>query len=72
MAINPVLLMQVEIMNQYIERKKLTIQEFLSIDAKYGFLDYIKTGYEPFHLMGDQGILNEIEDYIESNKQASS
>ncbi|MDR0852060.1 MAG: DUF3791 domain-containing protein [Clostridiales Family XIII bacterium] len=66
MAIDPVLLMQVEIMNQYINNKKITIQEFLSIDDKYRLLDYIRAGYEPFHLMGDEGILNEIEEYIDS------
>jgi hypothetical protein len=64
-ALNPVLLMQVEIMNQYMKAKQLTVEEFLLIDEKYGFFDFIKTAYEPFHLMGDQGILDEVEGYIE-------
>ena len=66
MAIDPVIYMQVEIANLYMIRYSLTIDEFLALDEEYGVLEFIAEGYEPFHLMGDEGILLEIHDYIES------
>lgn len=63
--LDPVLYMQAEIANLYMKTQNLTVQEFLTLDEKYGILDFIEVGYEPFHLMGNQGILDEIQSLIE-------
>jgi len=39
-------------------------KEFLKLDKKVDILGFIREGYGVFHLMGDEGILNEIEDYV--------
>lgn len=68
MALNPIIYMQVEIANLYMERYKLSPNEFLEIDNKYNILEFIKESYEPFHLTGNEGILNEIQEYIKAQK----
>jgi hypothetical protein len=65
MPMNPVIYMQVEMANLYIKQHNISIKEFLLMDEQYGIIDFIGEGYEPFHLMGNQGILNEIQEYIE-------
>jgi len=41
-----------------------TLQEFLHLDSLYGILDYLILSYEPFHLTGDEGIAEEVEEFI--------
>jgi len=59
-----VLYMQAGIANMYMKKHKLSPKEFLKLDKKLDILGFIQEGYEPFHLMGDRGILGEVEDYI--------
>jgi hypothetical protein len=61
--IDPVAVMQTQIARLYRKRHNIGIREFLELDRKVDILGYIETGYEPFHLMGDEGILDEIDDY---------
>ncbi|MCL2322197.1 MAG: DUF3791 domain-containing protein [Oscillospiraceae bacterium] len=68
MALDQILYMQVEMANLYMERHNLSPDEFLERDEKYNILEFIKEGYEPFHLTGNEGILMEIQDYIETQK----
>jgi hypothetical protein len=65
MALDPVIYMQVEMTNLYISKYNLSLDEFLELDEKYDLLEFIGEGYEPFHLMGNEGILNEIHDYLQ-------
>jgi len=65
MALDPVLYMQVEVAHLYMKQHNITAQEFLVLDEKYGVLEFIGEAYEPFHLTGDQGILNEVREYID-------
>ncbi len=37
---------------------------FAELDRKYGILRFIEIGYEPFHLTGTQGVIDEVDDYI--------
>jgi hypothetical protein len=60
----PVLYLQSQISRLYMQREKLTVQEFLALDKKYDLLGLLEAGYEPFHLMGEQGVLNEIHKNI--------
>jgi len=56
--------MQVNIMHDLIKRWNKTIEQFLKIDEDHDILGYIRLCYEPFHLTGDEGIAEEIEQYI--------
>jgi hypothetical protein len=64
MAMNQTTYLQVEIAHLYMKQHHLSPKEFLEMDKKYGILYFLETGYEPFHLTGNQGILQEVEDYI--------
>jgi hypothetical protein len=58
---NPKIFMQAEIANAYMKKYKLTAKEFLALDKERNILHFIEKGYEPFHLMGNKGILKEVE-----------
>jgi len=45
-------------------RWQKTVHEFLYLDSLYGILDYLLLGYEPFHLTGDEGIAEDVEEFI--------
>jgi hypothetical protein len=60
---DPVLFMQTQIARLYRRRHNISIREFLELDRKFNILGYIELGYEPFHLTGEEGILNEIDEY---------
>ena len=64
MGLNQILYLQTEIAHLYMKKHKLCPSEFLKIDKKCGILKYLETGYEPFHLTGPEGVLNELEDFI--------
>ena len=68
MGLNQVLYLQAEIAHLYMKRHNLTPAEFLDLDKKYGILNFLETGYEPFHLTGPEGVLNELEEYIKSRQ----
>ena len=64
MRLNQVLYLQTEISHLFMKRNDLTPREFLELDKKYDILGFLETGYEPFHLTGPQGVLDELEDYV--------
>jgi len=68
MAVNQVLFLQIEIANDYMKRYGMTLDEFNELDDKYAILEFIEDGYEPFHLTGNEGILEEIHEYIKEQK----
>jgi hypothetical protein len=61
---NQILYMQAGIANLYMKKRDLSPDEFLKLDKKIDILGFIREGYGVFHLMGDQGILDEIEEYV--------
>jgi hypothetical protein len=67
-ALNQILYLQAEITRLYMKQHKLQPKAFLELDKKYSILDFLETGYEPFHLTGPQGVLDELEDYIEAQR----
>ena len=71
MGLNQVLYLQTEIAHLYIKRHNLSPAEFLALDKKYEILKFLETGYEPFHLTGPEGVLDELENYIKV-KQADT
>ncbi len=56
--------MQVFTTMYLMEKWGIDSQKFLKLDEKYGILEYIRLCYEPFHLTGDEGIAEEIEEWI--------
>jgi hypothetical protein len=61
--IDPVLLMQAQISRLYRQRHNIGIREFNDLDRKINLLGFIEIGYELFHLTGEEGILDEVDDY---------
>ena len=59
-----ILFMQAGIANMYMKKHRLSPKEFLKLDKKIEILGFIQEGYEPFHLMGDKGIMSEVEEYV--------
>ena len=64
MGINQEVYLQVLIANKYMRKHNMTPQEFLELDEKSDLLGFLKDGYEPFHLMGVEGIMDEVENFI--------
>jgi hypothetical protein len=64
MKLNQVAHLQTEIAHAYMRQHNLQPHDFVALDQKYGILQFIEIGYEPFHLTGTQGVLDEVEDYI--------
>ncbi|MDR3185223.1 MAG: DUF3791 domain-containing protein [Christensenellaceae bacterium] len=60
---DPVLFMQTQITRLYRKRHSIGIREFNELDRKIDILGFIEIGYEQFHLTGEEGILDEIDDY---------
>ena len=65
--INPVAFFVSHITRLFIKRHDMTIDEFLALDAKKDILGYLKDGYEVFHLIGEEGVLDELDTYIGSD-----
>ncbi|MDR1134397.1 MAG: DUF3791 domain-containing protein [Synergistaceae bacterium] len=64
-----VLYLQASIAKLYMKKHSMSVKEFLEIDRKFDILGFLKIGYEPFHLTGDTGVLNEVEEYIAIKRQ---
>ena len=62
--INPVVFLQIHISRLFMERHGLTPKDFLVLDAQKDILGFLRLGYEPFHLTGDEGILEELDAYV--------
>ena len=41
-----------------------TDKEFIDLEKKFAILSYLNEGYEYFHLTGDVGVAEELEQYI--------
>lgn len=66
MVINQGVYLQFLVANQYMRKHNLTAQEFLELDKKSDLLGFLEDGYEPFHLTGVDGIMDEVENYLGS------
>jgi hypothetical protein len=47
------------------ERHNLLPRAFLALDQQKDILGFLRLGYESFHLTGDDGILEELDAYVE-------
>jgi hypothetical protein len=69
MGLNHIAHLQTEIAHLYMRRHNLTPAQFLEADEKFGILHFIESGYEPFHVTGSEGVLREVEDYIQQKSK---
>jgi hypothetical protein len=46
------------------ERHNLSPQQFLELDCECKILHFLEIGYEPFHLTGDDGIIDELDEIV--------
>jgi hypothetical protein len=58
-----VLYMQIRVANLYRKARQMSIDDFLKLDRETDLLSFIAVAYESFHLTGDPGILEEVDDY---------
>jgi hypothetical protein len=66
--INPVAFLQISISRLFMERHNITPEEFLALDAEKDILGFLRIGYEPFHLTGQEGVLEELDAYVYGNR----
>jgi hypothetical protein len=59
-----VLYMQIRVANLYRNIHNMSISDFIKLDRKTDLLPFLADAYEPFHLTGDPGILEEVDDYV--------
>ena len=59
-----VLYMQIRVANLYRNAHDMSINDFIKLDQKTELLSFVAAAYEPFHLTGDLGILEEVDDYV--------
>jgi len=62
--LDPKIYLQIQISNLYIRKHGITPRDFVKLDDECDVLGFLRDGYEPFHLTGTQGVLNEVEDFI--------
>ena len=62
--IDPVVFLQSYFARAFMARHNLTTQEFLLLDKDKDILGFLRLGYEPFHLTGDEGVLEELDAYV--------
>ena len=61
---NEVAYFQVGIARKYMRRHSLTPLQFVERDKLYHILHLLEVGYEPFHLTGDEGVLDELDEIV--------
>ena len=66
--IDPVVFLQVNFCILFMKRHNLTPQEFLNLLKEKDIIKFLRLGYEPFHLTGDEGVLEELDNYVFNNK----
>ena len=71
MKLNQVAHLQTEVAHAYMRERNLTPADFIDLDCKYGILRFIEDGYEPFHLTGTQGVIDEVNDYVQIQREHS-
>jgi len=67
--LNQVAHLQTEVAHTYMRERDISPVDFIILDREYGILRFIEDGYEPFHLTGTQGIIDEIDDYVRIQRE---
>jgi hypothetical protein len=64
------LYLQVRLAHKYMKRHNITIEQFRQQDFDYDILGFLEDGYEPYHLTGDEGVLDEIDAIVATQQTA--
>jgi len=59
-----VLYMQIRVANLYRNANNMSVDDFIKLDRRTDFLGFVADAYEPFHLTGDLGILEEVDNFV--------
>ena len=59
----PISYLQAHFVRLFMERHKMSVNDFLRLNKERDILGFLRTGYEPFHLTGDEGVLEEMDAY---------
>jgi hypothetical protein len=70
--LDPVLYLQMEISRLYRKRHNMSITDFVELGKQVDILGFLERGYEPFHLTGEEGILDEVDSYVDAWKSGKS
>ena len=62
--IDPVVFLQAHFCILFMKRHELSPGDFLALDAQKDIIGFLRLGYEPFHLTGDEGVLEELDVYV--------
>jgi len=68
---NDVAYYQVGIARKYMRRHNLTPVQFVESDKLYNILHLLEVGYEPFHLTGDESVLDELDEIVDEQQAAA-
>ena len=69
---NEVAYFQIGIARKYMRRHNLTPLQFVEMDKRYHILRFLEIGYEPFHLTGDEGVLDELDEIVAEQQSSVS
>jgi hypothetical protein len=64
MKVNQIVFLQFLITHLYMRKHNLTQDQFLALDERCDLLGFLEDGYEPLHITGVDGIMDEVERYI--------
>ena len=64
MELDNTLYLQVRLAHKYMKRHNLTIELFRQQDRDFDILGFLEEGFEPYHLTGDEGVLDEIDTIV--------
>jgi hypothetical protein len=62
--VNDVLYLKIMVANRYMKRHNMTPDEFLKFAEEKDLFGYLDLAYEPLHLTGPDGIMNEVEHFV--------
>jgi len=68
---NDVAYYQVGIARKYMRRHNLTNLQFVEMDKQYHILHFLEIGYESFHLTGDEGVLDNLDEIVSEQQSAT-
>jgi len=62
--VDPVVFLQAHFCILFMERHKMLPHEFLELLKKKDIIKFLRLGYETFHLTGDEGVLEELDEFV--------
>jgi hypothetical protein len=68
---NDVAYYQIGITRKYMQRHNMTPMQFVEWDKQYHILHLLEVGYEPFHLTGDEGVLDELDEIVSEQQNVT-